>query len=216
MTKDSQLQEAVLATFNWEPSLSGGHIGVAANAGIVSLTGYVDSYAEKRAAEKAALRVRGVRGVAEEIEVRLAMDSRRSDAEIAAAAVERLSWNVTVPQDSVQVKVETGWVTLTGQVDWWYQKQAAMDDIKPLHGVLGVSNQIAIKPRVDTSGLSDDITHALHRSWLFDPLDIRVEATGGRVSLTGTVKSWHERQVAGEMAWSARGTTAVQNDIFVV
>ena len=122
MSQDSQLQESGLAAFNWEPSVSAGHIGVAANAGVVSLSGYVDSYAEKHAAETAARRVKGVRAVAEEIEVRLAMDSRRSDAQIAAAAIERLSWNVTVPKDSVQVKVENGWVTLTGQVDWWYQR----------------------------------------------------------------------------------------------
>ena len=216
MSQDSQLQESVLAAFNWEPSVSAGHIGVAANAGVVSLSGYVDSYAEKHAAETAARRVKGVRAVAEEIEVRLAMDSRRSDAQIAAAAIERLSWNVTVPKDSVQVKVENGWVTLTGQVDWWYQKEAAASDISPLHGVIGVSNQTTIKPRVDTGALSDDITHALHRSWFFDPDNVQVRADGGRVTLTGTVQSFHERQVAAEAAWSASGTTAVENHIEVL
>jgi osmotically-inducible protein OsmY len=216
MSQDSQLQESVLAAFKWEPSVSAGHIGVTANAGVVSLSGYVDSYAEKHAAETAARRVKGVRAVAEDIEVRLAMDSQRSDAQIAAAAIERLSWNVTVPKDSVQVQVENGWVTLTGQVDWWYQQEAAENDIRPLHGVVGVSNQTTIKPRVDTGGLSDDITHALHRSWFFDPDNVQVRADGGKVTLTGTVQSYHERQVAAETAWSAQGTTAVENDIEVV
>jgi osmotically-inducible protein OsmY len=216
MSQDSQLQQSVLAEFNWEPSVTAGHIGVTASAGVVTLSGHVDSYAEKHAAETAARRVKGVKAVAEEIEVRLAFDRERSDQDIAAAAIERLSWNVSVPKDSVQVRVENGWVTLTGQVDWWYQKEAAEQDIRPLHGVVGVSNQATIKPRVNTSNLSDDITHALHRSWFFDPQEVHVRADGGKVVLSGTVHSYHERQVAAETAWSAPGATDVVNDIAVV
>ena len=216
MTQDSQLQQSVLAEFNWEPSVTAGHIGVTANAGVVTLSGHVDSYAQKHAAETAARRVKGVKAVAEEIEVRLPFETKRSDEEIAAAAIERLSWNVSVPRDGVRVTVEKGWVTLTGQVNWWSQREAAEYDIRPLHGVVGISNQTTIKPRVDTAGLGDDITHALHRSWFFNPDNVHVRADGGKVVLTGTVHSFHERQVAGRTAWAAPGVTAVENNLAVV
>ena len=216
MSQDSQLQRFVLAEINWEPSLAAGHIGVVANEGIVTLSGHVDSYAKKLAAETAARRVKGVKAVAEEIEVRLPFDTRRSDEDIAAAAVDRLAWNVSVPKDSVSVKVENGWVTLSGQVDWWYQKDAMERDIRPLHGVRGLSNQTVIKPRVNTANLSDDITHALHRSWFFDADQVHVRAEGGAVVLSGTVHSSYERQVAARTAWSAPGATSVENDLTVV
>jgi osmotically-inducible protein OsmY len=216
MSQDSQLQQDVLAEFKWEPSVTPGHIGVSANHGIVTLSGHVDSYAQKHAAEAAARRVKGVRGVAEEIEVRLPFDAQRTDDDIAAAAIDRLAWNVSVPKDSVMVKVEDGWVTLTGQVDWWYQKDAVEQDIRPLLGVVGVSNQTTIKPRIDTASLSDDITHALHRSWFFNPDNVHVRAEGGSVVLSGTVPSPHDRQVAAQTAWSAPGVTSVENDIAVV
>jgi osmotically-inducible protein OsmY len=216
MSQDSQLQQDVLAEFKWEPSVTAGHIGVTAKHGVVTLSGHVDSYAQKHAAEAAARRVKGVKGVAEEIEVRLPFDTKRSDDDIAAAAIYRLAWNVSVPKDSVIVRVENGWVTLTGQVDWWYQREAVEHDIRPLLGVVGVSNQTTIKPRVDTATLSDDITHALHRSWYFNPDNIHVRADGGRIVLTGTVQSPHDRQVAAETAWSAPGATNVENDIAVV
>lgn len=215
MSQDSQLQQSVLAEFDWEPSVAAGHIGVTAHAGVVTLSGHVDSYAKKHAAEMAARRVKGVKAVAEEIEVRLPFETKRSDEEIAAAAIERLSWNVSVPKDSVQVRVEKGWVTLTGQVEWWFQKDAAARDIRPLHGVVGVSDQTTIKPRVNTAGLTDDITHALHRSWFFDPEQVHVRAEGGKVMLTGTVHSSYERQIAGRTAWAAPGATNVVNDIAV-
>ena len=216
MTQDSQLQQSVLAEFNWEPSVTAGHIGVTANAGVVTLSGHVDSYAQKHAAETAARRVKGVKAVAEEIEVRLPFDARRSDEDIAAAAIQRLSWNVSVPRDGVRVTVEKGWVTLTGEVNWWYQREAAEHDIRPLHGVVGISNQTTIKPRVNTAGLSDEITHALHRSWFFNPNTVHVRADDGKVVLTGTVHSFHERQVAGRTAWAAPGVTAVENNLAVV
>ena len=215
MSQNRQLQQAVLDEFIWEPSVTAGHIGVTANAGVVTLSGHVDSYAKKHAAETAAHRVKGVRAVAEEIEVRLPFKTKRSDEEIAAAAIERLSWNVSLPRDSVQVKVEQGWVTLTGQVDWWYQKDAAEHDTRPLLGVVGVSNLATIKQRVNTAGLSDDITHALHRSWFFDPEEVHVRAEGGKVVLTGTVHSFHEREVAAQTAWAAPGATMVENDLAV-
>lgn len=216
MSHDSHLQQAVLAEFVWEPSVIAAHIGATANAGVVTLTGHVESFAQKLAAETAARRVKGVKAVVEEIEVRLPFDTQRGDEEIAAAILERLMWNVSVPRDSIKATVEKGWVTLTGQVDWHYEKDAAEQDVRRLHGVTGVTNQATIKPRVSASNISDDITHALHRAWFLFPDDIKVSAKGGRVRLTGTVHSPHDRQVAASTAWSAPGTTAVENDLVVV
>lgn len=216
MTNDRKLQEDVLAELSWAPSVVAAHIGVAANKGVVTLTGSVGTYAEKHAAEQAASRVKGVKAVAEEIEVRLAFDMTRSDADIAAAAVNRLAWNVSVPKDAVQVKVEKGWVTLSGHVEWFYEKDAAEKDIVHLLGVVGLSNQISIKPLVDAKNISADINHALHRSWFFDPQTVDVSATGGKVVLRGSVHSTHERLVAGHTAWGAPGVTTVENDLAVI
>jgi osmotically-inducible protein OsmY len=216
MSKDAQLQQAVLSELNWEPSVDPAHIGVTAKDGVVTLMGHVATYGQKQAAESAARRVKGVSAVAEEIEVRLPFETKRGDDDIAAAVVDRLGWDVSIPRDTVKVRVENGWVTLTGQVDWYYQKSAAQQEIRWLFGVVGVSNQITIKARPDTSKISDDISHALHRSWLFDSKTINVSATGGHIRLTGTVRSPQERQVAVTTAWAAPGATAVENDLLVV
>jgi osmotically-inducible protein OsmY len=215
MSHDSRLQKAVLAELNWEPSVVAAHIGVTANAGVVTLTGHVETYAEKHAAETAARRVKGVNAVAGDIEVRLAFDRQRSDDDIAAAAIDRLAWDVSVPRDAVKVTVEGGWITLTGQVDWWYQKEAAEQDVRRLFGVVGVSNQTTIRPRINVSNLGDDITHALNRSWFFDPRTITVTAQDGVVRLSGNVRSPHARNVAAVTAWAA-GATAVENAIAIV
>lgn len=215
MSHDAHLQQAVLKELSWEPSLTAAHIGVAANHGVVTLTGHVESFAEKQAAETAARRVRGVKAVVEEIAVRLPVGVGRSDEEIAEAAVDRLAWNVLMPPDAVQVKVEQGWITLTGVVDWFFQKEAAEQDLRRLFGVVGLSNQITIKPRVDVTNISDEIMHALHRSWFFDPHTITVTADGGQVRLTGAVSSPHDRQVAAAAAWAAPGVTDVINDITI-
>lgn len=216
MTNDSQLQQAVQAELKWEPSVTAAHIGVTAHAGVVTLTGHVETYPEKHAAEMAATRVKGVKAVAEELEVRLPFETQRSDEAIAAAAIERLSWDVSVPTDTVQVKVENGWVTVSGQVDYYYQKNAPEQDIRPLIGVIGVSNQITIKPQVDAGNISDNIMHALHRSWFFDPKTIQVSVVGGRVKLTGTANSAYDKEVAASTAWMAPGVTNVENDLAVL
>jgi osmotically-inducible protein OsmY len=215
MSEDNQLQKAVLAELNWEPAVTAAHIGVAASDGVVTLTGHVGSFAEKQAAEAAARRVKGVKAVAEEIDVRLPFDMDRSDEAIAAAAIDHLAWDVSVPRDSVTVTVESGWITLTGAVDRQYQREAAEQNVRRLMGVVGVSNQITIKPKVDAQFIGDDIMHALHRSWFFDPKTIAVTAEGGKVKLRGTVTSPHERQVAAATAWAAPGVTAVENDITI-
>jgi osmotically-inducible protein OsmY len=214
MSFDSDLQKSVQEELSWEPNVTAAHIGVTAKDGVIALTGHVDNYTQKFAAERAAERVKGVKAVAEELEVRLAIDDRRSDEEIAAAALNRLAWDVSVPRNAVMVKVEKGWVTLSGEVEWHFQKLAAEQDVRALHGVVGVSNQTRIKARVDAGHIRDDIMHALNRSWFFDPA-ISVTAEGGKVRLSGTVRSPHERQVAGATAWGAPGATAVENDILV-
>jgi osmotically-inducible protein OsmY len=216
MPNDNRLQQAVLEELNWEPSVTAAHIGVTANAGVVTLSGHVESFAQKHAAEAAVRRVKGVKAIAEEIEVRLPYDTKRSDDEIARAAIGRFEWDVSIPRDAIQVSVEQGWITLTGEVDWHYQKDAASMDVRALFGVTGVSDQITIKPTVNASNISDDIMHALGRSWFFDPKTISVSAQGGKVRLTGTVSSWHDRQIAATTAWAAPGATAVENDIAVV
>ena len=215
MSQDDKLQQAVIAELGWEPSITASHIGVSAEDGVVTLSGHVNSFVQKHAAEDAARRVKGVRAVAEEIEVRLAFDAKRGDDDIAAAAVNRLAWDMSVPREAIQVRVESGWVTLTGKVEWHYQKVAAALAVRSLMGVTGVSDQIVLQPRVSTTNISDDIMHALHRSWFFDPNTVKVSATGGDIRLTGYVSSWHDRQVAAQTAWAAPGATSVVNDLTV-
>jgi osmotically-inducible protein OsmY len=212
MSHDDQLQKAVLAELQWEPRITAAHIGVTANAGTVTLTGHVESYGQKHAAEMATGRVKGVKAVAEEIEVLLPFTGQRDDAEIATAAVNRLAWDTSIPRDAIKIKVEKGLVSLTGQVEWHFQKEAAEREVRNLLGVTGVSNQITIRPHVDTTHISEDIRHALHRAW-FDPEKVTVTEHDGNVKLTGTVHSWHDWQRASSTAWAAPGAISVENDL---
>jgi osmotically-inducible protein OsmY len=214
MSNDTQVKQAVLDELNWEPGVNSAHIGVTAKDGVVSLLGHVESYTEKYAAETAVRRVKDVKGVAEELEVRLPLSVKRADDDIAAAAISRLKWNVSVPSDAVKVKVEKGWVTLTGEVDWHFQAESARDDIRFLMGVIGVSNLFTIKARPNAANISNDIMHALHRTW-FDPKNVKVTAFDGKVKLTGSVDSWSDRETAGTTAWAAPGATSGENDIRV-
>jgi osmotically-inducible protein OsmY len=157
-----------------------------------------------------------VKAVAEEIKVELPFERIRGDDDIAAAAIERLAWDTSVPPDAITVKVEQGWLTLSGQVRWYYQKQAAEQAIARLHGVCGISNQLLVKPTVDVAGIDDKIRHALRRSWLPDDETVTVRAEGGHVRLTGTVHSPHHREVAWAAAWAAPGATSVENDIAIL
>ena len=215
MSSDSDLKKAVLDELGWEPSVNEAHIGVTAHVGVVTLTGHVGNYMHKVAAEKAASRVKGVKAVAEKIEVKLPFDIKRSDEDIAAAAVDRLAWNSTIPADAIMVKVQGGWVTLTGNVGWHFEKEDAERDIRALSGVIGVSNQVVVKPPVSAANVKRDIEHALHRSWYYDPDTIQVAAQGGKITLSGKVSTWNARRLAGSTAWSAPGATSVQNDIAV-
>jgi osmotically-inducible protein OsmY len=212
MNNDHELKTNVLAELAWEPSISADHIGVTAKEGVVTLSGHVDSYWQKQAAERAAGRVKGVKALAEEIEVRLPIHIKRNDEEIASAALGRLAWDSTFTKDSVKVKVDKGHVTLTGDVDWHFERDAATDAIRTLSGVTGIANQIKVKGRHQDSGIVHDIMKALHRSWYSDD-NIKVSADGGRVHLTGTVETWDDRLTAAATAWAAPGTTSVVNDI---
>lgn len=214
MSNDTQLKQSVLDELSWDPSIKAAHIGVTAKDGVVTLMGHVETYMEKSAAERAARRVKDVKAVAEEIEVRLPFSVKRKDDDIAAAALSQIKWDVSVPNDTVTVKVEKGWVTLNGELEWHYQIEAAADAVRNLFGVVGVSNLITLSPRANAATISDDIVHALHRSW-FDPKNIKVTARDGNVTLSGTVNSWSDRNLAAETAWSAPGAMTVENNIRV-
>ena len=215
MGKDSQLQSAVMDELKWEPSINAADIGVAAKEGVVTLTGWVRSYPEKQAAERAAKRVAGVKAVAEEIEIRLPGIYERTDSDIAKSAVAALAWNVMVPRDSVKVMVEHGWVTLEGEVGWQYQRRAAGDSVRNLPGVKGVSNLVQMKAIVDTVHLKKNIEQALIRNAQFDASQINVEAVDGAVVLRGRVRSWAEKDEAENVAWSAPGVKKVENAVTV-
>jgi osmotically-inducible protein OsmY len=214
MSDDKRLKQAVLDELEWEPSVNAAHIGVTAKDGVVTLLGHVENFLEKSAAEKAARRVHDVKAVAEEIEVRLPFNVKRGDEEIASAVVNRLSWDSTVPSGAVKARVEKGWVTLTGDVDWHFQQEAAENDVRGLWGVIGLSNEITIRPKPNASNIRDKIMTALGRSWI-DPASITVFANYGKVKLTGNVNSWHEYNEAASAAWAAPGTTSVENEISV-
>jgi osmotically-inducible protein OsmY len=213
--QDETLKQTVTDELAWEPSIDASHIGVTAKNGVITLTGHVDTYWQKQAAEHAAGRVKGVKGIAEEIDVRLLSgDDKRNDDDIAAAAINRLMWDIALPRDAIKVKVEKGFITLTGSVDWHYQAVAAADDIRGLMGVTGVANQLSIKHAPNTKDIRKDIEKALHRAW-YDFDNIAVVAEGGCVELSGDVDSWSDKQTAGAIAWAAAGTVSVKNNIHI-
>ena len=215
MSHDEKLQKVVLAQLHWEPSVNAAHIGVAAYDGVVTLTGHVENFAGKIAAEASARSVKGVKTLVDEVEIRLDHKWKREDAIITAAAVDRLAWDVLVPQDTVKVKVEKAHISLSGEVDWHFQKKAAELDMRRLIGIVGVSNHIKIRSRVDVKNVGEDITDAMHRCWFSDSKKIEVSAEFGRVTLTGSVHSAHDRQFAATTAWNAAGVTNVTNEIVV-
>ena len=215
MISNLQLRQDVLDELEFEPSVNAAHIGVAANRGVVTLTGFVANYAEKAAAERAVRRVKGVKAIAEEIEVRLPSDTKRSDDEIAARAVEILKWQVGFPADRLAVKVEKGIVTLTGDVDWQYQKADAEHVVHKLSGVIDVLNQIRIAAPVRASEIKEKIQKALQRSAEVEASGITVQTEGGRVVLSGKVRAWYERDIAERAAWSAPGVTEVQDHLTI-
>ena len=212
---DEQIQRDVLAELKWEPRVRPTEIGVMVKDGVVTLTGWVDSYPKRWAAEEAAHRVRGVRAVANDIEVRLPGDAERTDADIAAAAARVLEWHALVPKNQIKTTVSKGWVTLTGEVEWQFQRDEAERVVRNLLGVKGVINQITVKPQVTPSGLKEKIEEALLRSAKTDAERITAEVQGSKVILKGKVRTWMERQEAEQVAWSAPGVTSVENRITI-
>ncbi len=214
---DEQIQRDVLDELKWDARVQPNEIGVAVKDGIVTLTGWVDSYTKKWAAEDAAKRVRGVKAVANDIEVRLPRAAERTDADLAAAALHALEWDAFVPIERLQVTVAKGWVTLEGAVDWEFQKEDAERVVRRLTGVRGVTNLITVKPHIQPSPaeLKRKIEDALVRDAETDAQRITVEVQGSKVILRGKVRSWAERQEAERMAWSAPGVIEVENDILI-
>ena len=216
MKTDSQLQQDVMAELQWEPAVHAAQIGVEVKNGVVTLAGEVSSYVEKWNAERAAQRVHGVKALAVEMKVKLSQLGQRSDADIAESAKNVLSWASSLPADAVKVLVEGGWLTLSGDVEWQYQRQDAADSVRHLVGVTGISNQIAIKPALSATVVKSDIEAALKRRASADAKTIAVEVKGADVTLTGTVHSWAERDLATRSAWGAAGVRSVVDKMNLV
>ncbi len=216
MKTDSELQRDVLDELKWEPSVDAAHLGVAVKDGIVTLTGHVTSYAQKYVAERAAKRVLGVRAVANELDVKLPGSSRRTDEDIAVAAVSALKSNLSIPSDRIKVIVSDGLVKLEGEVEWQFQKDAAARAVRYLPGVIGVTNLIIVKPRVAPSEIKAKIEDALKRSAETDARRISVEVEGGKVTLRGILPLMGRKDEAARTAWSAPGVSSVENLITVV
>ena len=212
---DAQIQTDVLAELKWEPRVLPNEVGVTVKDGVVTLTGWVDSYTKRWAAEDAAHRVRGVKAVANDIEVRISREGERTDTDIAAAAVRALEWDAFVPISKLDVTVSKGWITLKGEVEWEYQRSDAERVVRRLTGVKGVTNLITVKSRPLPSEVKKRIEEALVRTAQTDANRITVDVEGSKVILKGTVRSWAEREEAARQAWAAPGVTAVDNRITI-
>ena len=213
--QDKDLRTHVLDELDWTPSVEGENIGVAVSDGIVTLTGHVPSYAQKRSAERAVLRVEGVEGVANDMKVRLPNKFERSDTDIAKAARRAIEWHTQLPADKIKVKVDDGWVTLEGSVHWNYQRNRAEHAVRYLTGVRGVANQLSVKTKPMPGDVRDKIRKALarHAGQEVDRLSITVE--DGTVTLRGTVDSWSDRDEIERAVWDAPGVTRVKNKLKV-
>lgn len=212
---DVQLQRDVIEELRWDPSVGPAEIGVATKSGVITLTGQVDSFARKYAVLRAAERVAGVRAIAEELNVSLPMSLKRSDTDIAHAVATTLKWDVRIPDDTMHPRVEDGWVTLTGEVEWRFQAAAAERAVRNLTGVRGLTNLLRVKQPASVPDVKQRIESALKRHAELDSEKIVVQAAEGRVTLSGKVRSWAERQDAERAAWSAPGVIAVQDELLV-
>ncbi|HVZ05764.1 BON domain-containing protein [Hyphomicrobium sp.] len=213
---DKQLRQNIIDELEFEPSVDAQDIGVAVSDGVVTLSGHVSNYAEKVAAQHAVQRIKGVRAIAQEIEVRYPGEKKTADDEIAKRALNVLKWDAVIPEDMVKVTVQKGWVLLTGEVDWQFQKKAAEDAIRKLSGVTGVSNSITIKPRVSASDIKKKIEAALARNAHVEARAIRVNVSdGNKVRLEGAVDSWDDRDIVENAAWSVPGVQSVDDRLAI-
>ncbi len=216
MKTDMQLQRDVIEELAWQPNVREAEIAVGARNGVITLSGFVDSYAQKYAAARAVEAVRGVRAVADDLKVRLPQAFVRSDTDVAHAAVSALKWDVEVPDVRIKVLVDDGWISLDGAVDWQFQRTAAENAVRHLAGVKGVINRITVQqPKVSAYEVNQRIEDALKRSAAIDADKITIEARDGRVVLRGTVRSWAEREDAERAAWAAPGVTEVDDELAV-
>jgi osmotically-inducible protein OsmY len=213
MKTDQQLQQAVIDELTWDPSVHASEIGVIVKDGVVTLDGEVSSFAEKWGAERAAQRVTGVQALAVGLDVKLSALGKRSDSDIARSAQTALHWCSSCPSETIQLMVEDGWITLTGSVEWHYQKQAATDALRYLIGVTGVSDQISLSPKVLSTVVKADIEAALKRRSTSDAQEIHVDVHGADVTLSGTVHSWAERELARHSAWGTKGVRQVVDNM---
>ncbi len=212
---DSEIQKDIMDELKWEAALRNDDIGVAVRDGVVTLAGFVDSYADKWRAESVASKVKGVKAIANDLEVKLPSSSERADPEIARAAVDAFKWNIWVPQDRIKVKVDKGWVTLEGDVDWHYQREEAERAVRRLTGVEGVTNLITVRAAPTPSDLKKRIEDALQRGASIDAERITVEIDGHTAILRGKVRSYAEKRDAERAAYNAPGITNVKNELTV-
>ena len=215
MRTDLELQKDVIEELKWESSIKASDIGVSVTNGVVTLSGHVDSFTKKKAAENAALRVAGVSAVAEDIVVRIGATDKKSDTEVAQAIITAIRWNNIIDENKIKVKVESGWVTLEGEVEWSFEKNAIEHTVENLIGVRGVSNLITISSKLKTNDIKQKITAAFHRSATLDANNIIVDSVGNTVILRGVVRSYAEKQDALRVAWNAPGVTKVDNKLIV-
>ncbi len=215
MNNDVALKNAVEAELAWVPFVDAAHIGVTAENGIVSLSGHVPTYAQKLAVEKAVKRIKGVRGLAEALEVRLLASFGNDDDEVAKRVANILDWGVSVPKGSVKVQVTDGVVTLTGEVDWQFERSGAERGVRLLNGVRGLINQITVKPHIMVSDVKRRIENALERQAEVVASNIRVTVDGTNVRLDGKVRAWAERDAAERAAWAAPGVRTVDDQVTI-
>ena len=215
MKTDADLKTDVTAELAWDPEVKSTAIGVAVKDGVVTLSGHLENFADKHAAARALRRVAGVKAIALELDVKLSSDHHRNDTDIAASAGEALKWNTLVPKESIRLTVDHGWVTLQGAVEWDYQRRSVEKAIRPMMGVVGISNEITLRVGPKVTDLSRKIEQALTRQATREAKHIKVSVDGTTVTLSGTVHSWQERNAAQGVAWSAPGAQSVVNDLQV-
>ena len=216
MKTDADLKRDVTAELAWDPAVKSTAIGVAVQDGVVTLSGHLETFADKHAAERALRRVAGVKAIALELDVKLSPDHKRSDTDIAVGAEEALKWNTLVPLQAIRLTVDHGWVTLQGEVEWDYQRRSVEKAIRPLMGVVGIGNEITLRARPEAIDLSRKIQEALTRQALREAKQIQVDVDGTTVKLSGKVHSWQEREAVQGVAWAAPGVHAVINELHVV